>query len=866
MAELITDDGARLHLLEAIGRLTKDGARAEASVLTTFSVNFHFYEDVILRQFLRAGCRLNVLMVDAGQTAAAMADPYLRPRRAGQDYILAPIKAPGAFHPKILTLMAKKRSLIAIGSNNATDSGFAKNLEVTTCWGHDGADVPGDVMVDAIDFVAAWLTTSPGLDPTLAAEICDRLRYLCPDGGSSGDARFLGWRPGAQSLLDQLKTMVRGTAKRVSVVGPFFDHGLHLVRAVATTWRSAELIAAVQPATVSLPSLAGAPDDLRIVDASNLPALQPKVDKSRNRAAGYLHAKVLAVETNEGLWLALGSANPSAPAWLQDEAGNAEAIVVLSGDTAMETYERLGLAWLRLAPRLTPEELQAMAVRAAGSAKESEAIPGKVQMAMVADDRILLAGIDAATCRRAIDLGNEEHELPATFLAGPGGAEMVITSNHSPIIRIDGDDGPLTTVILHSVPQFRAAARPHTSARVLDRLGSLDAMDTDLDGIIEALERYIFTEGATKAPAGRTRGTTTASDGGSDAPFGPRGVSMANLATTVHRSSHIVEFELAEIISLLIRDLTEVKVGDGDRRVLDADDADGAPIAEDVESVQQPERQVDWDRLVTACRKRVSSLLNRLRAKMAERIDGPARAAWLFGRLLLVLTLLRNLRNRRPLSQPGQRRGRPESLVSLTQVRIAYKSAMAALYRPQDGIAAQLERSADYCLASDRVTLDALLLWAAMEIGADADATPSFGEDREEKARRLSDKADTIVAAMSAAAHPGVAGSPLARAPAQAWKDSVGLTGPDWWQRHLEIGAALQAAAQENGWLPTLKRPPREGDIVIWMQEPGFPRVVAAASGNKVFLFSPGVEDKKGYHRLAMVAVTPVDGQQLRPT
>jgi hypothetical protein len=657
--------------------------------------------------------------------------------------------------------------------------------------------------------------------------------------------------------------MVSGTATRVLALGPFFDHSLQLVRATATAWQPAQLTVAIQPTTVSLPSVASGPSNLRVVDASSLPALQPKLDSRRITTAGYLHAKALAIETNDGLWLALGSANPSAPAWLQGETGNAEAVVVLSGDTAREAFVRLGLDSLHSLPQLTEEVLKNLAANAADRTDVPEQRADKVQMAMVTDDRIRLCAIDAAACRRAIDLGDDEHELPATFFVGPEGAEMAIAGPHGPVIRIEGENGPLTTVILHSMPQIRSATRPHSSARILDQLGCLDAVDADLDGIIDALDRYIFNEDAAKAQAGRARGPATASETGTEAPFGPRGVSMASVGGSPNRGSRIVEFELAEIISLLIRDLTDAQVADGDRRALDPDDAEGVPAAEETETVNQHESVIDWDRLVAACRKRLGLLLNKLRTKLVEPIQGPERAVWLFGRLLLTLSLIRNLRSRRPAAQTSQRRGRPESLVSIQQVRLAYKIAMEALYRTEGGIAAHLESSTDHRSATERSTLDALLLWAAMEIGADAEAKPIFGEDREHKARRLSDKADAIVASMSAAAHPDIAGSPLARRPAQLWRDSASQIGPEWWQRHLGIGVALQNAAQRDGWLPSLKRSPREGDIVVWMAEPTFPRVIASASGNKVCLFSPGIENDSGYHRLTTTAVTPLDEVQL---
>lgn len=859
MIETITDNGTRFHMLDAIARRTKDTARVEASILTTYSINFQFYENVLLRQFQRAGSRLNLLMVDARQLAEAMVDPYTRPRRAGHDYILAPITTSGAFHPKVLALLADKRPLLAVGSNNTTDSGFAKNLEVITCWGHDGAGVPRDAMLDAIDFVMAWLDTCSGLDQTAADEIRDRLHQLCPADGSSQHARFIGWYPGAPSLLDQMKSLVLGNPIRVLAMGPFFDRDLRFIRETVNTWRPSQYTIAIQPATASFPGLSALSDAMRVIDASVLPSSSSIQHKDRLPTTNYLHAKVLAVETDKGLWLALGSANPSAPAWLQqNDAKNAEAVVVLSGETAAETYERLGLTVLHDAPCLPSADIEAIETRKTDHNDDGRRPVGNLRIAMIDDHRISLPGVDAAACRRAIDLADQEREISATFSPVSDGAEMVVAGSLGTIIRIDGDAGPLTTVILHSMPRIRAATRPHSSSRILDKLGCIDDMDADLDGIISVLDHYIFTEdNAAKPEIRRVRAPISTPPDGA-APFGPRGVSIASIGSAGGRGARIVSFELSEIISLLIRDLTDVKIGDGDLSPLDPDDGGDAHAEDDAEETQQIALSVNWNHLVTACRKRIGSLLAKLRSKLTQPIESPERAAWLFGRLLLTLSLIRNLRNRQPFGLLASRRGKPDSLVSIDQVRLAYKTAMEAMYRDKDGVAAHLEGSADHRLATERVTFDALLLWAAMEIGADAEAKPTFGEEREERARRLSDKADVIVAAMSAAAHPDSAASPLARAPARSWRDSVEQAGEDWWDRHLAIGAALQASLRAGMPQPDPHRAPAEGDIVVWMQEPGFPRVVASAPGHKVSLFGLGTDDRKACLRLAAAAVTPI--------
>jgi len=88
----------------------------EASLITTFNAYLPFYEEVVLRYLISNGCRHNILLMDKSQFNDCMQSEELRPQAAGFDYTLIPIKASGAFHPKIVLLIEPiaKPSIIAI--------------------------------------------------------------------------------------------------------------------------------------------------------------------------------------------------------------------------------------------------------------------------------------------------------------------------------------------------------------------------------------------------------------------------------------------------------------------------------------------------------------------------------------------------------------------------------------------------------------------------------------------------------------------------------------------------------------------------------------------------------------------------------
>jgi hypothetical protein len=205
---------------------------------------------------------------------------------------------------------------------------------------------------------------------------------------------------------------------------------------------------------------------------------------------------------------------------------------------------------------------------------------------------------------------------------------------------------------------------------------------------------------------------------------------------------------------------------------------------------------------------------------------------------------------------------RPESLVSAAQLRQVFKLVMKAMYR-QGGLGDCLEAHDVYRGADDRRLLDEVMFWAAREIGVDFDASAPFNEDPRTATQRLSDRADGLVVAMSAAANPvdRVQTSPP---PLRSWADSVTVSST-WLDRHLTLGAAFQRTL-ERGDLPVLKRRIRANDIVVWRPEPKFPRLVTDVAPKKASLIEPGDGDGAKPLRIHSDFLAAIDIAAIRET
>jgi hypothetical protein len=866
----ITQDGSCLRLLDVIYRMAKSKSHIDASIISTYSVNLHFYENVLLRFLERAGSRLNILLVDSGQLSTALADPIHRPMRAGSDYILVPIQSPGAFHPKVMALLGEQRSLLAIGSHNITEAGFGRNGEATVCWGHDGNNVPFDVMTDAFEFLKHWMHKARGFNPDVLEDVWQRIDHLGTraTGEADRESQFLGWQQSGRSLLEQMQEEITGTVERIVIVGPYFDANLKFINAVDQIWAPREIVIGIQPKRSLVLTPENKPQSAKFVDVDDLP-----VFKAQGQGA-FLHGKALAVVGSEGVWLALGSANPSAPAWMQTNSGNSEAMVLLSGAAAQDAYERLGFAALANAAMLSEEVLDEVRTRSQ-EAREHEAEHEfqkgpAIHLGFSDRDGITVAGIDASICEDVFIIVEEREKLidNVEFQPIEGGLRIFAEdiAESSGLLRIDGIQGPVAFVLVHTKQRISASIRPIKSAHLLERLGKLDELEDDLDDLLDLLDRHIFSsdeqEVDNRHQSGRKK---QGSDESEDVPFGPRGISLAEVAWHQPKRQKIVDLELSYIISILIRDLSEPKALDGDTPIIDPDDVEGEEGASTDGDRGEAPPEVDWDRLSAAGRKRIGTLVNKLAIHLNKKPDNTEQAAKQFGRMLTVLSLLQKLRKIYPREDiPIRTIGRPKSIVSLTHLRKAFKSSVSALYRSDNGLAGVLEKSADHRNAEERDLVDGLLLWAAREIGADAAAKPGFHESEDENMQRISDQADCLIVTMSAAASERAMAMVRDHiAETALWADGETPL-MDWFQRHEKLGTALQKAISMNGSIvPIVSRQPVSGDVAIWKKEPGFPRIVRSTSSNRTELVEPGDENGQHSKKLATVAVLPINLEAL---
>ncbi|WBB81279.1 hypothetical protein O7606_07865 [Micromonospora sp. WMMD882] len=279
-------------------------ADAEEVLVLTYTCDLSFFEDVCLREAQAVRARTTILY-DADRLTQ-------KPR--GNDYLALPVvcRAGGAFHPKLVVIASEADTVVAIGSGNATPSGWHHNAEVWTMLRSADPTVP-QVFHD----LAAWLRRLPDavwmedLGRERLGRVADILSCRPAEGGPGQPVLVT---TATRPVIEQLpvpNTLVTSLA----VAAPFFDPRAEALR---------RLVDRFGPTALNLMLTRDVqcdPDALAKVVKQATTGVVTTPDSSR-----YHHAKIVEWETADRSWALTGSANCSMAALVKTMAmgGNCE--------------------------------------------------------------------------------------------------------------------------------------------------------------------------------------------------------------------------------------------------------------------------------------------------------------------------------------------------------------------------------------------------------------------------------------------------------------------------------------------------------------------------------------------------------------
>lgn len=602
----MVEDG--ISILEEI----KNG-RYEASIIATFNAYFPFYEDVLLPHLTNSGSRQNLLLMDARICGGILGVESLRPRSAGRRYSLIPVKAGGAFHPKLVLLVGRKKSLLLIGSHNLTLAGFSHNRELTSRFELDDTDdfLAREPFYRAWSFIRTW--TDQTAEPF--KEILHGIETTAPwliSGGTLDDRpSLISSSRGGKPLWEQVREYLPRTLSRITVTGPFFDAKLEFLKGLQKEHPSAELVVGIDPDSVVMNHHA-----IEILPSARF----VNADCLRG-GKGYLHAKAILFEDQDGTeTLFSGSANPSEPAWITsvEKGGNAEIVAIHKSSKKDSIGKRLGLKRLAKAAPISQESWNQIATRK--PTPDNSVAKGHVPLVAFVTD----AGIDVpiGALREAIlpeviilDTQDAAFLTISADLSTPGYLQLDIPQRdirgRAAFLTLKTQKGISLSAIVHHPEELRELAQSDRQRALKDCMNSLDTDTPMIEELMRVVEKVIFDDDVVVSQSlSTTRETKSKKSDESrvqeqfSVPLketGKRGIATRRMVSSG---------DLAVLLDALIRQLgigLDAKVYLAPAMARSEEELIGS---EDEEI--QPLREMDNPALVALCQKKVRTIFRRM--------------------------------------------------------------------------------------------------------------------------------------------------------------------------------------------------------------------------------------------------------------
>jgi len=698
----------------------------EASLITTFNATLPFYEEVVLRKLVGAGCRHNVVLMDRRQCAAAWESEASRPRLAGFGYTLLPVGVSGAFHPKVCILAGPKKASVLIGSHNLTLSGFGYNREITN-WIEIGGpkDTEGAAVLSAAwTMVRNWIELERGSAPDVLLEsalaIANFVGPLIATAGEQTSTAALAQTPGGNSLLDQLTARIARRPKQIAAIGAFFDQNQTFLSRLQTQWPSARIIVGIDPETVQHP---GAPlsGDLSYVDAR---ALWPD-------GGGYLHAKAIYFEseTPDGDAFVCGSANPSRPAWMADSSGgNVESVLLRIGRDARGIAEQTGIDRLFALPAITSLDFDAIAKRNKVALEND--LPSCVP--------IVSGAADADHGLIHITLRNKSSFPISVVLLGPNLEALEIISgfdstSDSLVLKPSVDlasvrscllesDGIAITRVMVVHPSILASnSRSSKQYQIRSALGALGSSDGDISAVIRTVERVIFADETTREVevAIREHQERRAKQAVSAGPE-TLAISVNDMARTKRKQRLLKSGDLAYLIDVLLRRLSEGletqtmetdKAGRTEEEQIGKEDNDATES--DTTNTPLAQTTLTDRQIAELVLHRAGTLIRRMVKQLELASKDDSRKASAVMQLVAVLALVRELRH---LDKQKRWRSTGLALVDEKDRRHLLDESVKYLFGGRTPLVDVVDKL-DHESSEESIQLRVLLAWLAWDVG-----------------------------------------------------------------------------------------------------------------------------------------------------
>lgn len=288
-----------------------------AALMTTFNIEYSFFEKYLIHILLNNQIRHINLFTDAKQTRAALHEDI--PVHFGKKYYISPIDIHGAFHPKVILLLGEKKAKLIISSANIKMSGYMANCEIfqTFIYDEENNEYQG-IIYQAIEMFRALNSLTPVPDSSTQAllnkfDISEPVVY--------GNGRLLCNLE--NSIMDQLTTFIHEDIRQIRIAVPFYDQNLEALRSFKDFFKCQDVQLYVQDEMNTFPMEYNV--EHGIVASDQVIPFEAVQIGDRKKTFFY-HGKVFELIGMENTYVLYGSANCSGSALLRTykQSGNIE--------------------------------------------------------------------------------------------------------------------------------------------------------------------------------------------------------------------------------------------------------------------------------------------------------------------------------------------------------------------------------------------------------------------------------------------------------------------------------------------------------------------------------------------------------------
>jgi hypothetical protein len=334
----------RSNILELIGTGKN---KYHSCVITSYSIDLAFFEQLILPRLRGAGITNINLFVDA-----SMLEKYLAShlgdslKKFNANYSITPVSISGAFHPKMLFLAGKDKGYLSIGSGNITSSGLLYNDEIWSSFYTSKERLGAQpIFKSAWQYIQSLSFHSLGINVTKINWIAQHSQWISDLENNQGSIAVIKdveysmfYTQSAKSLYSEVISTLSRKPKSIKIIAPYYNRSGAFLQKLIGDLAPEEMHCVVDTSNGILPvdftsSMCQFSDWKDVINTENSKSIQR------------LHAKIIQIEYNEETVFILGSANATLEAYgISNRAfKNDEAVVILRTKKPKDFIKELGV-------------------------------------------------------------------------------------------------------------------------------------------------------------------------------------------------------------------------------------------------------------------------------------------------------------------------------------------------------------------------------------------------------------------------------------------------------------------------------------------------------------------------------------------